>query len=64
MKELILIILVLVFYPLLVLLIWTLIFRKDQEDYRNGCPEIYTIGDLIDACFWRSNLGIHTLVIC
>lgn len=59
MKELIFIILVLVFYPLLVLLIWTLIFRKDQEDYHNGCPEIYTIGDLIDACSWRSR---YTLV--
>ena len=54
MKEPIFIILVLVFYPLLVLLIWTLIYRKDQGDYLNSCPEIYTIGDLIDACFWRS----------
>ena len=54
MKELILIILVLVFYPLLVLLIWTLIHRKDQRDYLICCPEIYTIGDLIDACYWRS----------
>ena len=54
MKELIFIIIVLVFYPLLVLLIWTLIYRKDQGDYLNDCPEIYTIGDLIDACFWRS----------
>lgn len=54
MKELIFIILVLVFYPLLVLLIWTLIHRKDHVDYLNGCPKIYTIGDLIDACSWRS----------
>lgn len=54
MKELILIILVLVFYPLLVLLIWTLIHRKDQRDCLICCPEIYTIGDLIDACYWRS----------
>ena len=54
MKELIFIILVLVFYPLLVLLIWTLIHRKDQRDCLNSCPKIYTIGDLIDACFWRS----------
>lgn len=53
MEILLYFILVLVFYPLLVLLIWTLIHRKDQRDYF-GCPEIYTIGDLIDACFWRS----------
>lgn len=68
MKELIFIILVLVFYPLLVLLIWTLVHRKDPEDYLNGCPEIYTIGDLIDACSWRSRYtdvgeALTTLII-
>lgn len=54
MIEIIIIFLVFAFYPLLVLSIWTLIHRKDQRDYLNGCPEIYTIGDLIDACSWRS----------
>lgn len=42
-------------YPLLILMIYTIIDRKDPVDILNGCPKIHTIGDIIDACYWRSN---------
>lgn len=41
-------------YPLLILIIYTIIDRKDHIDICNGCPEIHTIGDIIDACVWRA----------
>lgn len=41
-------------YPLLILIIYTIINRKDRVDIHNGCPEIHTIGDIIDACYWRA----------
>ena len=42
-------------YPLLILIIHTIINRKDRVDILNGCPEIHTIGDIIDACYWRAH---------
>lgn len=42
-------------YPLLILIIHTIINRKNRVDIHNGCPEIHTIGDIISACYWRAH---------
>jgi len=41
-------------YPLLILIIYTIINRKNRIYIHNGCPEIHTIGDIINACHWRA----------
>ena len=42
-------------YHLLIFIIHTIINRKDRGDILNGCTEIHTIGDIIDACYWRAH---------
>lgn len=46
---------ILIIYPTIVFVIWTIINRDDVDDWSNGCPPIHTIGDLIDAMHWRTN---------